>query len=191
MIPGIVASGSGLSSPTPIDVDPWEEVGRVTAVSGGKLTLSGLDLEGAIALRLIIDGVTVTTDSTDMFMRFLISGTEESGDFYQWSLYSFASGTASTPDFNNEIRLTDVGANLGVGNAGTDSFSATITIFDPTSVLHKIGTISNVNYMDGNGNLQGTEGGNVSLDVSGKITGVVLYGSSDLLTGSIIALAVS
>lgn len=170
--------------------EPWGEVARVTSVVGGKLTISGLNLSGIQVMRLYINGVTVTTDDSQIFLRFLIADAEISTG-YRWGVNRLTSGL-------NDLVASAAGTELplsssstrGVGNASTEAIGAVVTIFDPGSAtLYKRSWYHTV-YSKPDGTLMELATSIGALENTGALTGVVLYGSSDLTAGSIVVLGV-
>jgi hypothetical protein len=76
-VPAIVSPFTSFGSG--VVADAWVEVGRVTSVSGGALTISGLDLSTYLVVRLFINGVTVTTDDSSVSLQFIIAGSTRLG----------------------------------------------------------------------------------------------------------------
>jgi hypothetical protein len=164
-------------------------VGRVTSVSAGALTLSGLDLSGIMCLRLLIQGVTVTTDDSNVFLRYLIGGSEISSAYlYAWNRISNGIDDVQASASDSGIRMTATSAR-GVGNASTESFGGSVTVWHPTTTQHKRCAFHASWTKPDGGICQSTLGAG-ELDNSGAITGFKLYGSSDLTAGTIIALGV-
>ena len=172
--------------------EPWDEIGRQESISGGALTLSGLDLTGLVAVRLIVSGITVTTDDTQLSLRFFIGGSEVSGaSDYHWGIRQMGGTSTTVRDTaDSEIALTPDGANLGVGNAATKSWSGVVTVWNPTSTLHKLAHIKGV-WVDPPGNYRSTTHAGGALQNSGAITGFKVFGSSNLTGGSILLLGVA
>jgi hypothetical protein len=145
-----------------------------------------------LVCRLIISGLTVTSDDTQIQLRLLINGSEVSGaSDYQWGMRQ-TGGTSTTvfDSSDSEIALTPDGANLNVGNASTKSYSGVVTVFDPASALHKVvhhkGT-----WVDPPGNYRSTVYAGGALQNSGAITGFKVFGSSNLTGGTVVCLGVA
>jgi hypothetical protein len=168
--------------------EPWGEVARQETIASGKLTISGLDLSGIQVVRLFINGVTVTTDDSQVLLRFLVAGSEVSTG-YQWG-HVITAGTATASSSDSSIHLTTNTATEGVGNASTEGFGAVVTIYNPGSTsLFKRANYKST-WVQPAGTLQGTTAGGGSLDNTGALTGFALLGSSNLTGGTMIVLGV-
>ncbi len=191
-MPGLLNPFSSFGTgSTPNDItEPWGEVARQDTVSGGKLTISGLDLSGMRVVRLYLDGITVTTDDSQVFLRFMVGGSEVSTG-YRWSI---GRTTVSLDDIvgsnsGTEIPLSSL-STRGVGNASTEGLGAVIAIFDPgaTTTYKRCHGQSAYTKPDGTLMELGVIGG--QLDNTGALTGVVVYASSNLTGGTVIMLGV-
>lgn len=174
---------------------PWEEVGRTSSVSGGAITLTGLDLTPYMAVQVILSGITTGTDDTQVHLRFTVSGSAVSASDYQWIIEAtgattgFFEGTADSDD--TEITLTRQAATAALGNASTESLSGVVTIFMPTSgSLYKV-AVAELDYV------QAASASIITTAVGGLyestnvIDGVQLFGSSNLTAGTIIVLGLA
>lgn len=189
----IVSPFQSFGANAPVDItEPWGEVARVTSVSGGKLTISGLDLSGLMLVKIFISGVTVTTDDSQVLFRFIIGGSEIATG-YRWAgAFVAPSITAHDGSSNSDtsIHLTSSTAAEGVGNASTEGFGAVLTIPGPasTSLYKKVYYHSAYSNPAGNGMSSFNAGG--QLDNASAVEGFVVLGSSDLTGGSMIVLGV-
>jgi hypothetical protein len=186
-----LASGAvlfALSLDTPIIdlTEPWGEVARQESTVGGKLTISGLNLSNITVVRLFITGVRVTDDDSQLFLRYIIDGTEYTGSDYLWTTYGAGSPVASP---ESAISLTPSAAAAKVGNASTESYDGVVTIHGPALTLPKLAYVTGA-FVKPDGSLGRVTYGAGKLNASGKITGVVIYGSSDLVAGNLILLGV-
>jgi hypothetical protein len=191
MSPVLVNPYLSFGTAGPVDLsEPWGEVARQESLSSGKLNVSGLDLSGITALRLFINGVTVTTDDSTIKLTFIIAGSEITAN-YAWEHERFIGGsvnpTGSTSD--SSIALTATAATHGVGNASTESFGAVVTIHAPTGTQHKKCFYRSWWLRPDGTGAEATVGGG-QLANSGAITGFVVSGSSDLTGGNVIVLGV-
>jgi hypothetical protein len=191
VIPGIIASGQMVDG---VDVfnQPWDEIARQETIASGELTLSGLTLTDYMAVQLLVNGVTVTTDDSTVGLTILIAGSEITSG-YAWGLQrtSFSvGGTARGSTSDSAIRLTSTTATQGVGNASTESFSAVVYLHHPTSALHKKAFYRSAWVQPAGTDMEVSVGGG-QLANNGAITGFVIAGSSDLTAGNMILLGVA
>jgi hypothetical protein len=175
----------------PVDLtEPWGEVSRQETIVGGTLTVGGLDLSGLQVVRLLVNGVTVTTDDATVLLRYIVAGSEISSG-YRWCVARYATGldSALASASDSSIALTSNVATQGVGNAATEGFSAVVTVYHPTSTLHKNCAFRS-SWSKPDGTLITAASGSGGLTDSGAITGFVLLGSSNLTAGNVIVLGV-
>jgi len=182
-----VAAGTPPTSPT----EPWGEITRQETIVSGALTITGLNLVECVAVRLIISGVTVTTDDSQVLLRFYINGSEVSGaSDYQWGMRQMGGTSTTIHDAaDSEIHLTAETATMGVGNAASESFHSTVTVTNPAGTTHKKAHIKSV-WIDAPGNYRSATYAGGQLNNAGAITGFKVFGSSDLTAGSIVLLGV-
>src|SRR4051812_8081810 len=79
--------------------NPWDDIARQDTISGGTLTISGVDLTGVMFVRLIMTGITVTTDDSSVRSTMIIAGSEITTGSYGWAMERVASGV-TTSSFN-------------------------------------------------------------------------------------------
>jgi hypothetical protein len=182
--------GSGVAPPVDL-TEPWGEVARQTSISGGALTISGLDLSGLQVVRLFITGVTVTTDDTSIELRFLVGGVEITSSTYQYTTRRVAAGVDAVGGSSGDssIPLTSRSAAQGVGNASTEAFGAVVTIYDVASTSLYKKCFARSAYSIPSGDVMTIVGGGALLN-TGALTGFKVYGASNLTAGSVIALGV-
>ena len=179
----------------PVDLtEQWGEVARQETISAGKLTISGLDLSGIQVCRVLINGVTVTTDNTQIFLRLHIGGSEVSASAYRYStrrlttsvddIISSGSGIDVT-----EIPLSSSASSRGVGNASTEGFGADLVLFGVSGSLYKRGSLHTW-YTKPDGVVMSHYAGTLQLADTGAVTGLTVYGDSDLTGGSVVVLGV-
>jgi hypothetical protein len=172
----------------------WEEIGRQTSVSGGKLTLSGLNLVGYSMVQIILSGITTGTNDTFVKMRFMSGGSEISGaGFYKWGDCGIPTSgsrhTASSTE-DDAIVLVSKTTNNGLDEASTAALSGRILLDNPgSSVLHKrVGYRIVCAKPDGN-QLKSFGAGWLQKDAT-QIDGIVIFGSSNLTGGKVIVLGI-
>jgi hypothetical protein len=190
MILGIVASGQmvggGVTPPPGVD-EPWGEFARQETITSGALTLSGLDLSGLVAVRLILAGITCTTDATTAMLRFHISGSEVATG-YQWGIQrvNFGASATGVNGADTEIHLCGDGAD-SLGNASTEGLDGWVTVHGPASALYKRALVKTT-WVRPNGVHMVAIYAAGQLDNTGPITGFTVFASSDLTAGSLILL---
>jgi hypothetical protein len=169
--------------------EPWEEITDAT-VAGGKLTLSGLSLSGYAVVRLLVTGVTVTTDDSEIRLTFIVAGTEVTAG-YNWALSRTSPGVGaqSAAAGATYISLTAAVATQKVGNAAGKSFSAIITVHAPTGTQNKKAFHRSIWTRTG-GEPEGGTYAVGELPNAGAITGFVVAGESDLVSGTVTLLGV-
>jgi hypothetical protein len=169
------------------DIGVWEELGRSSTIASGAITVSGLTLTDMVAIRVLLLGLTVTTDDSTVLLRFLVSGSEVSTG-YRWALRRNepAGGATTGSTSDSSIQLADVTATQGVGNASTESFGALLTVPGPASSLFKTARGQST-YLQPDASATSAFVGGL-LENTGPITGVKVFGSSDLTAGQVIVL---
>ena len=191
-MPVLVNPYLSFGSGGPVDLsEPWGEVARQTSISGGKLTISGLDLSGLLVVRLIINGLTVTTDDSPIRLRFHVAGSEVSSSTYQRTDRRVMNGVDQVGGSSGDdhIPLSSVGTSNGVGNAATEAFHSVVTIYDVASTSLYKKSFHRSTYSVPSGDTMTIYGGGALLN-TGALTGFTVYASSNLTGGSVIVLGV-
>jgi hypothetical protein len=183
----VIAASQSTAAVGAGDIGVWEELARSSTISSGAITVSGLTLTDMVAIRVLLLGLTVTTDDSTVLLRFLVSGSEISTG-YRWGLRRNepAGGATTGSTSDSSIQLADVTATQGVGNASTESFGATITAFSPAGSLFKA-VRGHASYLQPDASIVSAFVGGL-LENTGVITGVKVFGSSDLTAGQVIVL---
>lgn len=193
MIHGIVAAGQMArrrgAGGAPIDLtDPWEEITRVSVVSG-KLTVSGLDFSGIAIIKAFLDDVTITTDDSSVAFRLHVAGSEASTGYEHvvGIVNSAGTGDSLNSVSATEVPLTSSTATRLLGNDSTEGLGAEITIYSPGSTsLYKRCTITGVYGQSGG--LPSRIRGDAQLVNTSAVTGITVFGSSNLTGGTLILL---
>lgn len=172
------------------DIDIWEEIARQETIGSGALTITGLDLSSLLAIQVVISGVTVTDDGTDVMLRFHVSGSEVSTG-YQWGTSVISTSTATTAAGSTSDSGIHLSASTSsawkTGNASTKSKHAIVTVDSPGSTaLHKKVFVQSAE-IGPTGNAPRTLGSGV-LANAGAITGLTVYGSAALTGGKVVVL---
>jgi hypothetical protein len=172
--------------------EPWGEVARQTSISGGKLTISGLDLSSVLVVRLFITGVAVTTDDSSIKLRFHVGGSEVSSSTYQRTDRRVAAGVDQVGGNSGDdsIPLSSVAATQMVGNAATEAFHSVVTVYDVASTSLYKKSFHRSAYSIPSGDEMTVYGGGALLN-TGALTGFTVFGSSNLTAGSVIVLGVA
>ena len=169
----------------------WDVVASLDSPTAGAFTFTGLTLTSYKVIRVEIEGVTVTTDGTDIKLTFYVSGSEVTANYAWFSRSLSTSGTTNADSATAQaaILLVSNDANFDVGNASTKSFGAQVTVDAPGSTaIHKkasleswcIGPTGNAFPVHGVG----------QLDNAGAIDGLKLGGTSNLVAGKVRILGV-
>lgn len=185
--------GGGGSSPVDL-TEAWGEVARQETISAGKLTISGLDLSGIQALRVLINGVTVTTDNTQMFLRLHVAGSEVSSSDYRYTYHRISSSLDDIPSAGTGVTVTEVplstsASSRGVGNASTEGFGADLVVFGVSGSLYKRASIHSWWTLPSGVGITNISGA-FQLANTGAVTGLTVFGDSDLTGGTVIVLGV-
>jgi hypothetical protein len=173
----------------PIDLtEPWGEVARQETITAGKLTLSGLGLSGLSCVRLLINGLKVTTDDSQVLLRYQINGSDVTTG-YEWLTYIIGSGvnTFATATGAGEISLTHSTATNLLGNDATESLNAVVDVHAPTGSQQKLCYYSG-EYLLPSNNFRVIPQGAARLNNAGAIDGFVVYATSNLTAGTVIVL---
>lgn len=177
---------TGTLYPPLVAFQPWDEIARQESLSSGRLELSGLSLSNYRAVRLFIDGVRVTNDDSQIHLRLIIAGSELSSG-YDWTAnYAIPSGAnfdGATGD--SKITLTSDTATIMVGNAATESFNGEVITFEPGGSSLK-GVSFICSYLNPSGDIISIPVGVGKSGSTGAVTGFIVYGSSDLVAGSLV-----
>lgn len=160
----------------------WESITSLAGPTAGIFDLPSLNLGPYKAVQLMLSGVTVTTDGTDLRLTMYV-GTEVVGNYHWAVLPNSTGGTANSDSSTSSVAvfLNSITAAWDTGNAAQEAFGATITVDAPTSALQK--KVSYEAYHVGpTGNAINGKGVGL-MENTGAITGFKVAGSSSLLTG--------
>lgn len=164
----------------------WTEIDRQTAPSAGVFDFASLTLTGYEVIQIVVSGVTVTTDGTDVKLTFYVSGSEIVTG-YRWGQQAVASTTGSVDDGDASdpaILLNSDNATQDTGNAAGESFSCLITVDAPlSSALYKKAEYETVNSRPDSDHE--TQMGVGIMENAGAITGLKISGSSSLTAGNV------
>jgi hypothetical protein len=188
MSPVLVNPYLSFGTTDPNEIDVWEELDRSSTITSGAITISGLDLTDYVAIRVLLLGLTVTTDDSLVQVRFLVAGSEVSTG-YRWAVRRLepAGGNSVGSTSDTSIHLTEAaGGTQAVGNASTESLGGSLTVFGPTAALFKLyrgqATFIQPDASASEADLAGM------LEDTGAITGIKVFGSSDLTGGTVVVL---
>jgi hypothetical protein len=113
-------------------------LGEVDAPSGGVLTIEGLDFTGYSSFLVVLIGVRVTVDQSEVTVRLRSGGAVLAGSPYEWASahrtgLSSASSTAdASVGPNANISLTiGASASWGLGNGAAEALSGRLEFTDP------------------------------------------------------------
>lgn len=190
-MPGIINPFLGVVTSSAIDLtEPWGEVASQASISGGALTVSGLDMSGLIAVRLYIDDISVTTDDSTVSVRLIIAGSEISSG-YDWTHNNVSAALGSVLVANasdSGAGLVHTTATRGVGNASTEGLHAIVTLWNPAGSQPKGFSYTGA-YLNPSTVIHEVAMGIGYLSAqTGVVTGFKVYGSSNLTSGSLTAL---
>jgi len=164
----------------------WALIDSVSAPTSGALALTGLDLSAYTTVRMILSGITVTSDDSEVKLTFYTGGSEVTSG-YRFRLQGLSSsGSSDTTDSQSTsaIYLNSTSANWGVGNAATKSFGGDYTAFGlASSTLHKL--VSGQAVAIGPSDSLVTFQSAGALNNAGVVDGVRVSGSSNLTAGSL------
>jgi hypothetical protein len=170
--------------------DPWEEFDRTSTIVSGELTLSGYDLTGVAVVKAILSGVTITTDDSTVAFRLHVGGSEVATGYQVVISAVNSAGTAADVNSTSttEVPLTeDADATRKLGNVSTEGLGAEITIYSPGSTsLYKRCMVTGT-YGQAGGEVARVRGA-CELTNTGAVTGITVFGSSDLTAGTLVLL---
>jgi hypothetical protein len=92
--------------------------------------------------------------------------------------------------FVDAVPISSAEATRSVGNASTEGYSATITIYEPGSTAHHKRAFITAYWTTPSGVPFTFPLGGCQLDNTGALTGFTVYASSDLTGGTLILLGV-
>jgi hypothetical protein len=193
VIPGIVASGQMVAAGGGggvVDLTtPWEEFDRTSTLTAGELVLSGYDLTGVAVVKAFLSGVTITTDDSSVAFRLHIGGSEVATGYQH--VVGVANSAAVTDALNTtsatEVPLTSTTATRMLGNTSAEGLGAEITIYSPGSTsLYKRCMVTGA-YGQAGGEVARVRGA-MELTNTGAVTGITVFGSSDLTAGTLVLL---
>lgn len=164
----------------------WTTVSSLDAPSAGVFDFPSLTLTGYQVLQVVISGVTVTTDGTDMVITFYVGGSEISTG-YRWGCQAASSDASGADDGDaaaGGVLLVSNNANLDVGNDVGEGFGALVIVDNPLSTaLHKKATYQSVATSPA-GKIIMTIGEGL-MENTGAIGGLKVWGSSALTAGKV------
>lgn len=161
-------------------------IAHLSAPSSGVLQFTGLTLTSYALVRMILNGITVTTDDTEVALRFIIGGSEISTG-YRYSglghiIDSAGSGT-DTSTSDDRLNITGDLSGEAVGNAAGRSLSAVIDIPAPgIASVNRFAFMQAVWEHGGTGRLHMARHGGQVLN-TGAIDGFKVLGDSNLVAG--------
>jgi hypothetical protein len=166
----------------------WAQVASMDAPSSNVFALTSLDFSTYTIIQIVCSGITVTSDDTDMQLRFYVSGAEVTGGTdYHWGVCSISAAAAINNDGvggASSIQLQSDDAGWSVGNAATEGFHSVITVGSPASTsLYKYANYHTV-LTTLAGQAVGFFGAGVMLN-AGAIDGVKVFGSTNLTAGKV------
>ena len=164
----------------------WTEIDRLTAPTAGVFDFPSLTLTGYEVIQIVVSGVTVTTDGTDVKLTFYVGGSEIVTG-YRWGQQAVASTTGNTEDGDTSdpsILLNSNNATQDTGNAAGEGFACMITVDAPLSTaLYKKAEYETVNSRtDSETEVQLGIG---LMENAGAIGGLKISGSSSLTAGHV------
>lgn len=174
----------------PESFDPWDEIASTDQLASGTLVLSGLDLSQFSVVRLLLTGITVTSDDTQIRLRMHVGGSEVATGYLwvDWRCTTAATDSLSASTADTSVNLTIGASGGGVGSGSTASFGSVVTLTHPGSTsLHKT--------LSGRSVWRHATDATVSLVAgllpeTGAITGFTVLGTSNLTAGRVTLIGV-
>jgi hypothetical protein len=164
----------------------WTLIDSKNAPTAGVFTFSPLTLTGYDVVQIVMSGITVTTDGTDIYLTFYVAGSEVTSG-YRWGSLAASSGGSYTnvgDASDPQIVLGHITANWDTGNASTKSFGGIVTVDAPMSTaLHKR-TGGHVFAVGPTGNVVSHHCTGL-MENAGAINGLKISGSSALTAGKV------
>jgi hypothetical protein len=164
----------------------WTLVDSLSSPTAGAFTFPSLTLSSYSTVQIVITGVTVTTDGTDIALTFYVGGVEITAT-YRWGQASGSSAAATNADgdvSDPSILLTSNDPNWDVGNASGEGFGAIVTVDEPTStaLYKKAGYVSV--FTGPTGTMIEALGIGI-MENTGAINGLKVAGTSSLTAGKV------
>lgn len=167
-------------------------IASLDAPTSGAFDLTGLSLSSYKVIQIYGIGITVTTDGTDLKLRFYVGGVEQTSG-YQWAMFQTSSGGTNTDDkasSQDAIWLCSDNSGVDVGNAAGKSAGFVCTVDYPgDTALYKKVTFAHTAIAPGNSAIISPGAG--LLANAGAIDGIKIFGSSNLLSGYLRLLALT
>jgi hypothetical protein len=157
-------------------------LGTVDTVSGGQLTIEDLDLSPYKAFLVVLSGIKVSVDASEVVVRLRSGGAVLPGSPYEWASahrtgLSSASSTAdASVGPNANISLTvDGSASWGLGNNTHEVLSGELKFQDPNAESgHQRPFTFHVGYVNPGNSGNYVVGGGAVNDTSRVIDGVTV-----------------
>lgn len=169
----------------------WTLISSLDAPTAGVFDFPSPTLTGYTMLWVVCSGITVTDDDSKVRMQFYVSGSAVTTG-YRWAAKGVSSSGVTVDDgdaSDPSICLGSDNASWGVGNASTESFSASIFADAPLSTaLHKKASFE-ASIISPAGNSLALSGIGI-MENAGAIGGLKIFGSSNLTAGKVRLLGV-
>ena len=165
----------------------WELIRHVSPPSSGELVADGLDLTPYATVRGLVTGLSVLTDDSDIFMRLYLAGALVTSTYRMLVEGRSSFGTNAGDDSTSIAQwpLSRNAAAWGVSSVAHACFVADFFLNDPTAVGLRRQMNFHSSLLSGNDSTAIHVYGGGSVDNTGEITGLKVYGSSQLLRGSL------
>jgi hypothetical protein len=163
----------------------WTQVASLDAPTSGVFDFPSLTLTGYSVIQVVCSDIRVTTDGTDVWIRFYVAGSAVTTG-YRWGNAWCSSVTSGTDgsDATTAILLCPNDVNENAGNAAEEALSSVVTIDAPLSTT----TYKKAKYETVLTNVSGVvlgQHGHGIMENTGAIQGILVMGSSDLVSGKI------
>jgi hypothetical protein len=165
----------------------WTLISSLDAPTAGAFTFSPLTLTGYNAVQIVMSGITVTTDGSDIYLTFYVGGVEIVTG-YRWGALGMSSSASNVDDGDISDPRIVLGlgniTNWNTGNDSRESFGGIVTVLAPVSTslyklamgdVYGIGDSGSVIFQHCDGVMENT----------GAINGLKISGSSNLTAGKV------
>jgi hypothetical protein len=164
----------------------WDLIDSLDAPSGGTFIFDPLDFTGYSIAQIVLTGITVTTDGTDLVLTFYVGGAEIVTG-YRWANTGSLAGGSDIDDGDTSdpsIRLNSNDAGRDVGNAAGEGYDCIITVDEPLNTSHYKKARLEAAMTTPTGALLPSLGTGI-MENTGAINGLKIAGSSSLTAGKV------
>jgi len=185
---GQVLTSTGAGSPPAFEALPGGGMNAListTAVSNDDtLSITGMDSTYSRYI-ITITELVAETDNVTLYAQPIIGGAIKTDTYHPYAQYSRISDGGTGGSGSTDATFWKINVS-GVGNASTEHYNSTITIYNPSSTsLWKMLSWDTVHHLTNN-NIGKADGGGTYINSVAAVTGIRFYFSSDgMVSGEI------